>query len=72
MSEWQDISTAPKDSTPVLVYGPSDEVAWDYEGGVNCAVMRWGKYGWEAFYSGIDLLTPTHWMPLPAPPEQSA
>lgn len=74
MSEWQPIETAPKDGTKILAY---DEgiilTAWtndanEYQGG------RGGPAGWFSGqyrdhwgdYPVLD--TPTHWMPIPAPP----
>lgn len=75
MSEWQDIKTAPRDGTEVLLCswvlydapgGPIAEMtvgSWDLEeiGGAGCWV------------SGIDFDMPlddkpTHWMPLPPAP----
>jgi len=74
MSEWQDISTAPKDTT-IMIYGPqvgkskSDLCGWD------------GSIVSSGYWDGIDqswcvtgstwrgpFMNPTHWMPLPAPP----
>lgn len=59
MSEWRDISTAPKDGTEVLVC----------LGEITC-VATWnlwdGEEAWRDHY-GFHF-SPTHWMPLPAPP----
>lgn len=51
---WQDIATAPKDGTWIL--------AWDYD----C-----GFYTWHTFPGAIQGgdPEPTHWMPLPSPPQ---
>lgn len=68
---WQPITTAPKNGTYCLLFGSSSDVV------VDCVrVGRWSlsaRYGprWMAFEyrSDTEYLTPTHWMPLPAPPE---
>jgi uncharacterized protein (DUF2237 family) len=58
---WQDISTAPKDGTRILLYRPGN--GW-------CVVIAWwsesaGAYGdYAGFFKDA-----THWMPLPSPPE---
>jgi hypothetical protein len=67
-SEWLPIETAPKDRDLILTDGvyvgqggwitDMDQGA-DYEGQLHCA-------GW---WSVPGDLTPTHWMPLPAPPD---
>jgi len=60
MSEWQDISTAPKDGTRILVYqriGGPDFVRW-----IGAPHNKWSIDG----FGSVD--KPTHWMPLPAPP----
>jgi hypothetical protein len=71
MSEWQPIETAPKDGTAILVCS-----AWTMPDGLY-------RVGWiaDGFFDGghwlfgwLDLdpeeySPPTHWMPLPAPPE---
>ena len=52
---WQPIATAPKDGTQVLVYPQICAGQYDQR---NAA---WWKSGaW---------ITPTHWMPLPPPPD---
>lgn len=67
---WQDIETAPKDETDVLLYRavstigqlPPIVAAW-FDDGLNGA-------GWASFDkpdSWIDGV-PTHWQPLPEPP----
>lgn len=70
MSEWQPIETAPKDGSDILVWD-------DFE----ISITFWGKtahvpiYGWIQVDFGdlYDLEPmepqPTHWMPLPEPPE---
>ena len=75
MSEWQPIETAPKDGTSVIVYNGKyvTEACWldqpDDDGHTG-----WCESGF--CFGGIlyDLHNemdddPTHWMPLPKPPE---
>jgi hypothetical protein len=66
MSEWQPIETAPKDGTEIL--------AWD--GSVRTTAVWWvpGKQ-WSLVspgeYAEDSEVWPTHWMPLPEPPNLS-
>ena len=70
MSEWQDISTAPKDGTKVLVgrftAGMADRsgiVAIDYWHSRNeHSFEGWGRFNAQYW-------PPTHWMPIPSPPD---
>lgn len=59
-SEWQDISTAPKDKN-ILLYGAK---RLDY------CVGRFQSGEWitESSHEWHLMYTPTHWMPLPLPP----
>jgi hypothetical protein len=66
--KWRPIKTAPTDSTNLLVFDPE----WVGDG-CNGELIA---YGWP--YRGVvewrtvpeDVaVEPTHWMPLPAPPE---
>lgn len=70
MSEWQPISTAPKDGTRVLVYPTLTVAMWrsyrndgDDAGWSDGLVKSWA-------YEEITELEPTHWQSLPAPPEE--
>jgi len=69
MSEWQPIETAPRTSQSRLVWCPERQ---------NIYVVCWWDNkelspgpGWIHFGSGGGSLTetPTHWMPLPEPPQ---
>ncbi len=61
MSEWQTIETAPKD-VEILVNTPAD--------GVVSSVFKHGCWQKLTTVYGGDLNNePTHWMPLPDPPE---
>lgn len=68
MSEWQSIKTAPKDGTDIVVLSRSlGPVICAFERG---AVMDVGFTAWRVKWDGDYLASePTHWMPLPAPPE---
>jgi len=63
MSEWQPIATAPRSGKWVLVWWPfvtdTPFVAYRVEG-------RWHAATAGDTWSDSE---PTHWMPLPAPPE---
>ncbi len=63
MSEWQPIETAPKDGSMVIValLDALGGVAW-----VSNAVFvdRDARWSNKSFW----LYQPTHWMPLPEPP----
>lgn len=64
MSEWQPISTAPKDASEVLV--------WDGPGEAFVAFWHGKREQWLWTIhdlSGDEVLAPTHWMPLPDAPE---
>ena len=55
---WRPIETAPKDGTQVLVHDCGE---------IKVAFFR-EMYGhWSDGYEGIN--TPTHWQPLPKPPQ---
>lgn len=72
--EWQPIETAPRDGTEILIYLGSpwaavEKAQW-YEPWRNWQKenIDWSENPKEQF--GIGSAIPTHWMPLPAPPEQ--
>jgi hypothetical protein len=61
--KWQPIETAPKDGTRVLLHSPSTHT---YTGIVAswCLIEeRWEE--WGDYYP----CSPTHWMPIPEPPD---
>lgn len=75
---WQDIATAPKDGTEIVVYHPEAGVcaafcpkegfAWHCMDGSNTTVGS--KSGVSIPRMTSFVKPPTHWMPLPpAPPE---
>lgn len=71
MSKWQPIETAPRDGRQVLLSGSWDGRAWVWQGWFDHEDERgWFAAGshWTDAYDG-SLEHPTHWMPLPPPPE---
>lgn len=61
---WQDISTAPRDGTDIVMYGTGYNDKETFIG-------SWEKNTWTAWYSCCSYAPrakPTHWMPLPSPP----
>ncbi len=77
MSDWQDISTAPKDGTaiwllvdgqPMIGYG-EEATAWRSAGFTIKAGFRRREDGIpDEVYGTLYRAEPTAWMPLPAPP----
>lgn len=69
MSEWQPIETAPKDGSQVLLYGPSKWLSTTatktHSIGIGWFSTMFGQNKW---ITGATE-TPTHWMPLPPPPQ---
>ena len=70
MSEWQQIETAPKDGKSVLVY----DYFLQHKDGRHVVVARFTEEkGWHVSATVVGglyvgLTNPTHWMPLPEPP----
>ena len=67
MSEWQPIETAPKDGTRVLASQSGHVFTARWAPGFAAVYPGGGGPGW---YDEIldRRAQPTHWMPLPAPP----
>lgn len=63
MSEWRDFSTAPKEGV-FLVWMPKA-----MNGSHVQAMKRHPNVSIIGGQFAFDLSKPTHWMPLPAPPE---
>jgi hypothetical protein len=72
--EWQPIETAPKDGTRVLAFWPNifgHGNATQTESWFGPRAADWGEACWQSAFEWDDgHNTPTHWMPLPAPPVQ--
>jgi Protein of unknown function (DUF551) len=67
VGEWQDIATAPKTGVLVLV---RQEKGNDFAG---TFVAYWSELDDAWLYArGRTVRRPTHWMPLPAPPQERA
>lgn len=60
--EWQDIRTAPLNGDTVLIYDKPFVLAAEYDG-------KWRALGWED--TDYDVM-PTHWMPFPGAPDETA
>lgn len=58
---WQPIETAPRDG-PILAVETSEH------GADVPAVVEW-RDGWRSYDDRSVVLQPTHWMPLPEPPQ---
>ena len=66
-NEWASIETAPKDGTRVLalwVWSERGKVG----GGYTHEVVAWDGRWWR-FSNGESVSEPSHWQPLPEPPE---
>jgi hypothetical protein len=60
---WMPIETAPRDGREVLIYS----------GAVDVALFEYGQW-WSSGcdeYGNDRRVYPTHWMPLPPPPEEA-
>jgi hypothetical protein len=77
MSEWRTIDSAPKDGTEVLGWIVYDgRLAYSPDPFQRASIMYWDagcfnpgwerEPGWHKEWIG----EPTHWQPLPPPPEQ--
>lgn len=74
MTEWQPIETAPKDGTLILGFSAQYRtpklsqdratIFWDADNVLGAGVGWWGKLP-----NGLVMTNPTHWMPLPNPPQ---
>lgn len=69
MTEWQPIETAPKDGKPIILWFPYwSNIPMVAHYGCN----QFNRLGWIGEYIlSDDGDMPTHWHPLPAPPQLS-
>ncbi len=76
-SEWQPIETAPRDGTPVDLWG-LNLLSYDKRGQRICnvkfgTVTDWiGRENDDWQHGRGEGFEPTHWRPLPAPPKEGA
>jgi hypothetical protein len=62
MTEWRsDMENAPRDGTLILLWYPEKRML-----PARPNLGRWMRGGWNG---GSGPQAPTHWMPLPPPPE---
>lgn len=76
MSDWRPIETAPKDGTPVLGYcqpryvESGKPMSFSYQAIIWWRGERYGDSQWKwRLHHSDSAVEPTHWQPLPAPPE---
>lgn len=68
---WQDIATAPRDGTRILGINDRGQFVIEFD-------ADWGSDGWWMVSDGkfderpLRGSEPTHWMPLPTPPQVPA
>lgn len=68
MSEWQPIETAPTDGVSSVLLAYAGSARRVREGFYRKSREHWGYYGSTSLKSEA-LVQPTHWMPLPTPPQ---
>ena len=67
MTDWKPIESAPRDGTPVLVWLKKTSLGSH----VHAAMLRpKGKPSTIGHHFQFDVGEPTHWMPIPDPPEE--
>jgi hypothetical protein len=83
LGAWQPIETAPRDGTWVLLSGGECDHDEESDAKTRSVVGQWSNYcngstvdwHWQfAWYDGGyygEYKKPTHWMPLPAPPQSA-
>jgi len=69
MSEWQPISTAPKDGTAFLGWLPERVGYFARQDIATCSWTEWGSGRWRVNGHNSASDQPTHWMPLPEAPK---
>ena len=69
---WQPIETAPKDGALVLLCRIGVTSTWPAWWRQRKAFDRRHKTGWHSSMNSPIKFSPTHWMPLPAPPKETS
>jgi len=77
--EWiKCVATLPENDEDVLIYNVKDGISTGFytESNVHWYIESDGSKfytdsGWETSYSWAPYMSPTHWMPLPEPPNES-
>ncbi len=71
--EWRNIETAPKDRN-ILIVGGKTSLDDGYEGTIDHPVIAaWWRGAWKSHSMRTnEVCFPTHWKPLPDPPEVSS
>jgi hypothetical protein len=65
-TDWRTIDSAPRDGTAILVFAPGRSDRWEGDLGDLICRCAWHP---DAGFCVCELRDPTHWMPLPEPPE---
>lgn len=74
--EWQPIETAPKDGTELLLWNGEHIIGWwetgrEFRGSDHFNDWSFGYETVSGYDAGFKRVNkPTHWQPLPEPPEQ--
>lgn len=68
-TDWRPIETAPKDGAPILCF---DEEYDRIFVGAFTKIMETGKMEWAANIHSFVVFNPTHWTPLPPPPQRTS
>jgi hypothetical protein len=65
--KWKTIESAPKDGTEILIRGTAYSMLVPDP---ITTVAKWDNGWWGNHHNAPDYTNVTHWMPLPAPPEE--
>lgn len=68
MNDWQPIETAPKDGSRILLYWPKTTRI-----PIKIIIGNWRGDYWSndlLYFDEEKRNCPTHWMPLPEPPQE--
>ena len=70
--QWRPIDTAPKDGTPIILYGRHTKTRWPIVAvGYFDRRDEYGHFGsWCLLVDAF--IEPTHWLPIPSPPQETA